>query len=170
MDVILNPFRSLSGLWSGPLLALMGALIAYGGWAWRGHTQAMVGSAVEARGTVVRLVPQQTSEGNTLFYAEVEFTTGEGEVVRFRDSTGANPPAYRVGDTVRVLYDPRAPQAAVIDSWMLWLPSTALIALGGLFMFAGGMAFLQGILTLLGLGGLLGALAFLVLRRKSSRP
>ncbi len=124
---------------------------------------------VKAQGTVVDVVSRtqtQSGERKTFFYAVVEFRTADGEAIRFEDSTGSNPPAYRVGDAVEVLYDPQTPQSAMIDSWVLWLPSTIVMGFGGLLAVIGGLTLLDVLFRLLKLGGLLGLLGILLLRRR----
>ncbi|WP_448541587.1 DUF3592 domain-containing protein, partial [Roseiflexus sp.] len=100
------------------------------------------------------------------FYPVVEFRTADGESVRFEGSTGSNPSAYRVGDTVNVRYDPQTPQSALIDSWELWLPSGIVIGVGGFFALMGILALLNALAVLLKWGGLLGLLGIILLRRR----
>ena len=96
----------------------------------------------------------------------MEFRTADGESVRFEGSTGSNPSSYRVGDTVRVRYDPQTPQSALIDSWELWLPSGIVIGVGGFFALMGILALLNALAVLLKWGGLLGLLGIILLRRR----
>ncbi|MDW8215226.1 MAG: DUF3592 domain-containing protein [Roseiflexaceae bacterium] len=162
-----NPF---SAFVSGLMALAIGLGVLYLGQLWRTHTQNQVAAMVKAQGAVVEVVPRTQTRNNgersTLFYAVVEFRTANGEVIRFEDSTGSNPPAYRVGDTVEVLYDPQTPQSAMIDSWMIWLPSTIVMGFGGFIALMGGLALLDAFFKLLKIGGLLGLLAFLLLRRR----
>ena len=53
----------------------------------------------------------------TRYYPFVRFVTASEQVVQYSDGSGSNPPAYRVGDSVRVLYDPANPQKARLDTW-----------------------------------------------------
>jgi hypothetical protein len=46
----------------------------------------------------------------------VRFVTAREQVVEFTSSSGSFPPAHRVGDSVKVLYDPDNPRKARIDS------------------------------------------------------
>ncbi|MCS7222735.1 MAG: DUF3592 domain-containing protein [Anaerolineae bacterium] len=164
--------NAISGLWGGPLIALIGGGILFLGIQWRANTQAFVASAARAEGRVVELaVETRVEEGQEkrLFYPVVEFTTEDGRVIRFREGTGSNPPSHQVGDTVQVLYNPQVPEDARLEGWSLWIGPTLVLAFGTLFIFLGAIAFLQSLLVVLGLGGLLGVLAFLLLRRRA-RP
>jgi Protein of unknown function (DUF3592) len=77
------------------------------------------------------------NEGHTSYHPVVQFVTASGQVVQYRDSVGQNPPAYRVGDPVRVLCDPANPQKARLDTWSSrWLSITILTIVGVGFLFA----------------------------------
>lgn len=122
---------------------------------------------LSANGVVVDLAEVRSSRGSTGYKAVVEFTTSTGQVVRFQDPTSSNPPAYRRNQEVTVLYDPENPEFAVIDSPFTWLPSTAFIGFGGLFVVLGIFALLNWLLVFLKLGGILGALGLLLRRSRS---
>ena len=91
---------------------------AYAGYvSWNLQTN---GESIE--GTVVRLNEQSDSEGGCCTYVPVvEFDAG-GRAYSFEGDTASDPPAYRVGQRVPVIYDPSDPQTAQIDKWSeLWL-------------------------------------------------
>ena len=81
------------------------------------------------------------SSGRSPYMPEVEFTTAEGEVVRFIHRTGQSPAAYAVGQRVEINYLPRAPTQALINETLMNLllpgvllligPALALLALRG---------------------------------------
>jgi len=73
----------------------------------------------------------------------VAYTDGHGRKVAFRDSVGTNPPMYRAGQGVTVLYAPGEEAWAVVDRGLWnWLPSVILYLLGGA-VFAGVLAGLR---------------------------
>jgi hypothetical protein len=168
---IINSITRLRGFWVGPIGLVIGLGVLSLGWQWRAHTQEMVAAMLPAEGRVVEMVPLADHRGKTFFYPIVEFRTAEGQTVRFQGGTGSNPPSYRTGARVKVLYDPQSPQSAVIDSWELWLPSNLLIGVGGFFTLMSILLILNALAALLQLGGLLGLLGLLgvlLLRRKRS--
>jgi Protein of unknown function (DUF3592) len=57
-----------------------------------------------------------SSGGKTTYKPVVRFVTAREQVVKFTSNSGSNPPAYRAGDSVKVLYDPGNPRKARIDS------------------------------------------------------
>ena len=51
----------------------------------------------------------------TSYQAIVRFTDQQGQTVTYADKFGFNPPSFRVGQKVRIFYDPQKPQHAMID-------------------------------------------------------
>ena len=63
----------------------------------------------------------------------VSFVTRGGDAIRFRDATGSNPPAYRVGDHVTVLYLENDSESTTIDRGVWnWLIPALMLLFGGL--------------------------------------
>lgn len=88
-------------------------------------------SGARTPGTVVGLDIESTLR-NRNYYPVVRFRTPDGIAVEFRDGTGSNPPAYREGDTVTVLFLSASPEdTAIIDRgrWN-WLGPAALCSFG----------------------------------------
>ena len=59
------------------------------------------------------MVTNHSSDSNT--YAPVVEFDHAGKKYRFKDSVSSNPPSYRTGQRVGVLYDPADPRDARID-------------------------------------------------------
>jgi LPXTG-motif cell wall-anchored protein len=157
----------LPGIIGGPIAIVIGLGIGYFGWTMRIDTLEFVDSAQSASGSVVEVEARTDSDGDTLFYPVFEFTTAEGEEIQFRSNSGSNPPSRDKGEKVEILYDPNQPQNARENSFSgLWMFSTILLVFGGIFALAGVLGFFSSVLTLLGIGGLLGIGAWLLLRKK----
>jgi hypothetical protein len=76
-----------------------------------------VAQAERIEGTVVALDGGRKGTAHPV----VEFTTADGEVVRFRGTWGSNPPSFHVGERVGVRYRPGdAPGARIDTFWQLW--------------------------------------------------
>ena len=102
MAVLINLFFMAFCLW--------GVYAGYVGWK-------LQTSGEKTEGTVVRLNEQSDSEGGCCTYVPiVEFNAG-GRAYSFDGGTASDPPAYRVGERVPVIYDPSDPQTAQIDKW-----------------------------------------------------
>jgi Protein of unknown function (DUF3592) len=114
-------------------LSVGGALLAVAG-IFAASRLAFLSSAGSADGLVVEIHRQ-----NRAYVPVVAFTTDAGQTVRFEASIGSNPPAYHVGEAVRVRYDPERPEHAFVDSfWQLWFFSALFGILGTPFAVIGG--------------------------------
>ncbi|MFA5120548.1 DUF3592 domain-containing protein [Zavarzinia sp.] len=99
----------------GRLLRLFGwlaaglaiAFLAIAGYAARQQLRA---AGARADGTVIRL--EAAGGPQPAFCPVVAFTTTAGEPIELRSGVCARPPAYDVGETVAVDYDPADPQNA----------------------------------------------------------
>ncbi|NMG74408.1 DUF3592 domain-containing protein [Aromatoleum diolicum] len=114
------------------------------------RTRAFLDQAREAAGEVVALEEEPAMEvGDSRTYRPVvAFAMDSGQQVRFSSMAHSNPPAYELGASVRVLYDPERPHEARIRSFAeLWFPLLLLGGLGGIFT-ALGAAILLGYIPL----------------------
>ncbi len=121
-----------------PLLLLAGAGLLVLGLHLHRKTELFLATAARAPGMVVEMATNRSSDGNT--YAPVVEFEHDGRKYRFKDSISSNPPAYRRGQAVDVLYDPAHPRDARIDRgrWNKAVPiivaaSGALLCLLGLW-------------------------------------
>ena len=94
-----------------------------------------VASAAAAPGRVAGFEKWESGTGaderENITYAVVLYTTAAGQDIRFRGPSKDGLVKLRQGDAVRVLYDPAAPEAARVDSFMgLWFGATMLCCVG----------------------------------------
>jgi hypothetical protein len=69
----------------------------------------------------------------------VRFPISASQTVTVVGSVSSRPPAYDIGEKLRVFYDPRRPQHALIDSFLeRWFVPVLIGGLGGLFATIGG--------------------------------
>ena len=79
-------------------------------------------------GRVARLEESSDSDGGCCVYSPVVEFTVNGQPYSFDCDTASYPPAYQVGEEVRVLYDPASPDTAQIDKWSeRWLMPLILV-------------------------------------------
>jgi len=74
-----------------------------------------------------------TEDGVTsgFYLPEVEFLLADGRKIRFTDKAGSLPPDYEKGAKVDVLYDPKNPETARINSWKrVWLAPSIFMTVG----------------------------------------
>ncbi len=151
-------FRNpLAGLFAAPGLLIFGAIMSVIGWGWYGKTADFVDSAGRAVGTVVEMkqYEKQTDSGYTLMYQPViEFTTENGEPIRYTDPTSTSSPRHQISDKVEILYDRQFPSKAYENSFLgLYLPAAIMLGIGGIFLLAGVISGLRLLFLILAAGG-----------------
>lgn len=105
------------------LVAAMAAGTVWLGW--RGYQLSTHGES--AIGHVVEMEESTDGEGSCCVYSPVIEFNANGRPVRFEGSNASDPPAYRVGQEVEVLYLPEDPSRAAINSFYeLWMVSAIL--------------------------------------------
>jgi hypothetical protein len=111
------------------ILILLPALIAAGVGGWFYHrTAVFLEHARQATGTIVAMQPSASGEGGATYTPVFTFTDERGVAHRITSGWSTNPPAYAVGDSVKVYYQPGAgnnpPDARLASFWNLWLGAT----------------------------------------------
>jgi hypothetical protein len=88
---------------------------------------------IPATGTVVQLVPEIDREDNSVTYRPTfHYVAKDGQTYEVRSRSSSNPPAFVVGQTVPVLYEPSRPAEAKLNwFWDLWGMSVAFGIIGG---------------------------------------
>ncbi len=113
------------------------------------RTRIFLRTAQEVKGTVIRMVYHHSSEGGGGYSPVYQFRTLEGQTIEAGDSMSSNPPMFREGQVIDVLYDPANPQKARIKKWMsLYFVS---VLLGGLGLVFGGVGVVMLIFKLIDL-------------------
>ena len=117
-------------LWIGLNLMFL-LFLVIGGWYGWGSWNLVQGGAA-ADGTVVRM-DESHSDGSTTYAPIVEYVV-DGETYTMNSSSYSSPPAYHVGQAVRVVYDRANPSHARMDNfWELWLLPIIFISIAVLF-------------------------------------
>ncbi|ABQ07553.1 DUF3592 domain-containing protein [Flavobacterium johnsoniae] len=107
--------------------------------------QAFIKKAEVVQGDVVELVRERSN--NSIMYAPVvSFITKEGSKIEITSSVSSNPPSYNVGETVEIMYNPKEPNKANINSFeSLWLGVLVMGIFGIIFFLVGFLIILYGI-------------------------
>src|SRR5207237_8562762 len=87
-----------------PILLLEGVGLLFLGAHLHQKTGLFLARAVRGPGVVVEMARNHSIHDDT--YAPVVEFEHQGRTYRFKDSIGSDPPSYRIGQTVGVLYDP----------------------------------------------------------------
>ena len=120
----------------GVIFSLVGIGLLVAGVAVSVTTVRFMVTAERVDGTVVDMVERTTthstgrgSSTDTAWHPMVEFSV-DGKPYSFQGSVGSSPPAYEVGDTVEVAYDPSDPHDARLASF--WSAYFLPLILGGI--------------------------------------
>lgn len=136
--------------WLSYLFALLGLGMLAGSVYWYRNVEAFIVHAEVAEGTVVDLVRSGSSgsgSGDSTYRPLVVFVDAAGREIEFVSSVGSNPPAYRRGEKLEVLYQPGDPENARINAFFsLWLGPLILGFIGGVFALLGFGVGLAGVL------------------------
>jgi hypothetical protein len=135
---MINPTVFLSRLGKFFLMPI-GALLLLGA-AWNvSSTRTWIARAIEVPGSVIEMARVRDSDNTGYMFAPVvRFNTVEGNSVEFQSGFRSNPPAYRTGQTVSVLYDPAEPRSAAIRGFLtLWFMPMILGFIGSVFLMVG---------------------------------
>jgi hypothetical protein len=132
------------------LFAVLGAGMLIGAAVSLVHTRSFLAQASRAQGTVVALQPRHSRHTNTngtnssdtgdsVTFAPLVRFSYASQVIDFTSSSSSNPPSYRIGETVRVLFLESNPSSARIDSFFpVWGATVILSSLGSVFFLIGG--------------------------------
>jgi hypothetical protein len=132
--------RSSGSLVMSLAFLLPGLLLLWVAEAFYSQSSRLVHHGLRAQGTVVDTVIGTTRKNGHVWYPIVRYTAQDGGSYRFQSSSGSNPPAYNVGDTVEVLYWPADPEHGTINGFFsLWGGPLIAGVLGGVFTSIGGL-------------------------------
>jgi Protein of unknown function (DUF3592) len=115
--------QSRSNRQAAPMVAVFAAILFAIGVYQARDIARLESAGLRAQGQVVRLKSESGSgsHGNYTYHAIVRFRTDNNVTVEFKDSVGSNPPSYRPGDQVTVLYNADDPRRdAIIDRGRFW--------------------------------------------------
>lgn len=96
------------------------------------RTEIFLRGCVAAEGTVLGLESMRTSHGNHGYSPIFRFTADDGQIHIVVSKVATNPPTFKRGDQVKVMYPPGRPESARIDSYsQLWMFPGAATIIGG---------------------------------------
>ena len=107
--------RSRNSRGSVIVLLIVGVVFLIVGIAIRNQQKSFAKTGVYTDAEVVNLVSHR-SDNSITYRPEVKFTTKSGETVQVVHSSGSNPPRYKVGDKVEIIYAPDNPYHIAFNS------------------------------------------------------
>lgn len=79
-------------------------------------------TGIATEGTVVEMEESSSADSGCCVYSPIIEFSVNGQTYRFEGDVASDPPEYRVGETVPVIYNPADPNTAQINKWVeRWL-------------------------------------------------
>jgi hypothetical protein len=115
----------------GPIFLIVGVGLLLGFFFAFSRTRRFLASAQEARAEVIGVKASIGSSRDRVYYPVLRYRTQQGDTKEVASSVGSNPPRYKEGDSVVVLYDPAQPGDVRIHSFFnVWVGPLVLGLLG----------------------------------------
>jgi len=84
---------------------------------WANNRQNWLDNAIATQGSVVEMIEQTDTDGQTSYKPIIKFRDRAGEIHKFSPLWSSNPHRYEEGETVEVLYPPEKPESALLNNW-----------------------------------------------------
>jgi hypothetical protein len=122
----------------GPIFVLAGLGLLAGCFFAVTRTRRFLATAREARAEVISLQQRHGKNHSRSYHPVLRYRTHAGATKEVVSSVGSNPPRYKEGDSVVVLYDPAKPEDMRIHSFAnVWIMPLILGGVGGIFVVVG---------------------------------
>lgn len=123
----------------GPIFLVVGLGLLAGCFGAYTRTKRFLAAAREARAEVVGMDERHGGSSQSRSYHPIlRYRTQEGVTKEIVSSVGSNPPRYKKGDSVAILYDPAKPDDMRIHSFAnVWLVPLILGFVGVIFIVVG---------------------------------
>jgi len=120
------------GLFLAGILLLYFALRAYN------NTNSLLQEGIKTTAVVVKMVSSSSSDGTT--YRPIFEFTDRGNTVRtYKSSVSSSPPSYKVGDKVKIVYNPKEDdEVKTITFWGLYRWTIILLCIASPLLIIGG--------------------------------
>jgi hypothetical protein len=119
-------------------LLLVGSLLLVGAYFLYRRTARFRQRAVSTEGVVTDFKTGTDDDGDSVYYPIFQYRAPSGQEYTICSNTGTNPPGFKKGQSVGVLYDPDQPTEARLDTFVqLWLTTIIVSGLGSLFAIFG---------------------------------
>jgi hypothetical protein len=124
---------------------LIGLSLLYAAFTSFQTTKALLSEAIFTQGIVIGLEEFFSRDGLTSTFSPIiEFELPDGQVRQLIPSNSSNPPAYRRGEIVKVMYPSNSPEAATVNSFLtLWLETIIFSLFGLICLYVGSTPILR---------------------------
>ena len=107
------------------------------------ETIIFLSSAEKTKGKIVSFIESRNNDGLKMHLPVFDYQTGLGKTYRQKAEVASNPPEYKIGEAVTILFMKKSPQNSRLKSFSeLWLITAVLLLFGAAFTFAALLIFL----------------------------
>ncbi|TMM58799.1 DUF3592 domain-containing protein [Maribacter algarum] len=119
-------------LFAGGMVSLYFAMRSYN------NTRDLLSTGIKTTATVVEMITVSGSDGST-YKPVFEFADRQQEVRRYESDISSNPPAYKVGEKVKIVYDEKDDdEVKTISFWGLYRWCIVLLCIASPLLIIGG--------------------------------
>lgn len=120
------------------VLFLIGAFLAYSAYTNYQKTLNLLEKGIKTTATVTQFNTYK-DDGTTMYTPVFEFKDRSQNLQTFKSDISSSPPAYKIGDKVKIVYDRSAPdKAKTISFWGLYRWSVILLMVASPLLIIGG--------------------------------
>ena len=120
-------------------LFLIGGTLLYFAFRAYSNTVSLMQEGIKTTATVIEMIPVSSSDGGPTYKPVFEFNERGNTVRRYTSSVSSSPPAYKVGQKVKIVYDPKdKDDVKTISFWGLYRWSVILSCIAAPFLIIGG--------------------------------
>lgn len=124
----------------GLIFVVVGIGLVVGSIAAVSRTKRFLATAQETRAEIVGMEMRSGTNSSRTYYPILRYKTRTGATQEVVSSVGSNPPRYKEGESVPVLYDPAQPTNVRIHSLAnVWILPMVLGGIGVIFIITGGV-------------------------------
>jgi hypothetical protein len=126
----------------GGLLFIGLTLSSFALWHYQ-KTKKLLSDGIKTTAIVVDLLESTDNDGDTVYMPVFEFTDRSLEVVRFKSEISSRPASHKIGQKVKVVYDPSdTTEVKVVSFWGLYRWAIILFCIASPLLIIGGGYFL----------------------------
>lgn len=97
----------------------------------------LLADGIKTRAKVIELIRVSSDDGYT-YKPVFEYTDKLNNIVTFESSVSSNPPSYKIGDNVNIIYSRDSDERKVVSFWGLYRWTTILLCIASPLLIIGG--------------------------------
>jgi len=120
-------------------LFILGLTLLYFAFRAYNNTVSLLQDGIKTTATVIEMIPVSNNDGGPTYKPVFEFKERGSSIRTYLSSVSSSPPAYKVGQKVKIVYDPKdEDDVKTISFWGLHRWSVILLCIASPFLIIGG--------------------------------